>query len=166
MCLFACEATFRTGAALPQFLPSPRHALDELIREKELHMHLRTYHLESPGSNRGVRGGLSKEVLLSFALAENALLEEFIDTLEEVLRIGRGLHGVEEWLDEDEQPVADGVSVSTEEGAYSRQLFTFTASTTKPTLDSESPPWPSSVSGTPLTISPPRSPTPSIRRWM
>lgn len=38
---------------------------------------------------------------LSFALAENALLEEFVATLEEILEIGRRLHGVEEWLTPD-----------------------------------------------------------------
>jgi hypothetical protein len=56
----------------------------------------------SPGGSHGVRRVLSKEVLLSFALAENALLEEFVATLEEILTIGRRLHGVEEWLEEED----------------------------------------------------------------
>ena len=45
---------------------------------------------------------MSKEVLLSFALAENALLEEFVATLEEILKVGRRLHGVEAWLEEED----------------------------------------------------------------
>ena len=57
----------------------------------------------SPGGPYGMRRVLSKEVLLSFALAENALLEEFVATLEEILRVGRRLHGVEEWFEEEDQ---------------------------------------------------------------
>jgi len=100
--LFACEATFRTGSALPQFLPSPQHALDELIREKELHSINVVSPPCTPGGSHGVRRVLSKEVLLSFALAENALLEEFVATLEEILNVGRRLHGIEEWLEEED----------------------------------------------------------------
>lgn len=100
--LFACEATFRTGSALPQFLPSPQHALDELIREKELHSMNVVSPACTPGGSHGARRVLSKEVSLSFALAENALLEEFVATLEEILNVGRRLHGIEEWLEEED----------------------------------------------------------------
>lgn len=97
MSLFACESTFRTGAALPQFLPSPQAALDALVREKELH----SLNLRSSSDRQDTRSTLSNEVLFSFSLAENWLLQEFVNTLEEIVAIGRRLHGVKEWMDDE-----------------------------------------------------------------
>lgn len=110
--LFACETTFRTGHRLPQFLPSPQHALDALIREKEHSIQLQSaltrIHPHHVTLNEGsISPGVTppkqfrRPLSLSFALAENALLEEFVSTLEELLDIGRRLHGVEEWLTPD-----------------------------------------------------------------
>lgn len=110
--LFACEMTFKTSDSLPQFLPSPQHALDALVREKQFAMQMVA---SSPAhGNDGSTSSISKDIVprgslhrasrktlaISYALAENALLEDLAKRLEELLRIMRRLHGTTEWIPE------------------------------------------------------------------
>ncbi|KAF8328929.1 Fusaric acid resistance protein family-domain-containing protein [Cantharellus anzutake] len=116
--LYASEMAFETSESLPQFLPSPQHALDALIREKHLAMQM--YQLTgvgawatSPGGSDGTasisrdaprhgsaRNRPRRTLAASYALAENALMEDVVKHLEELLQIMRHLHGTTTWAPE------------------------------------------------------------------
>lgn len=93
-------------------------------------------------------------------------MEEFVSTLEEILRIGRTLHGVEEWLDEDElhhlMRAESNVTVAENE-TTGPHVFSSAASTVRP-LEIHMPQL-SSVPTTPAAT-PPRSPAASMHRWI
>jgi len=81
--LYACEHAFRARQPLPQFLPSAQHAHATLISRLEQSMH---------NSQREL--GLSRLYLA----AEGEVLSYLVDTLENMLSIGRTLFGTAEWL--------------------------------------------------------------------
>lgn len=89
MCLslFACEQVFKGRQPLPQFLPSLHGALQTLKRDIEGKIH--EVRVEQNGSL-----GLS----LIYALAEIDAMTDLVDTLEQLLTLGRQLFGTSSWL--------------------------------------------------------------------
>jgi len=81
--LYACEHAFRARQPLPQFLPSARCARATLISRLEHSMHISQREL-----------GLSH----LYVAAEGEVQSYLVDTLENLLSIGRSLFGTAEWL--------------------------------------------------------------------
>jgi len=85
--LFACEQVFRARQPLPQFLPSSKQALKTL----EIHIEDR---IRRAREANGMVMGLS----LVYAFAESEVMEDIVDTLEELLDLSRQLFGTSAWL--------------------------------------------------------------------
>ncbi|CAE6420306.1 unnamed protein product [Rhizoctonia solani] len=79
--LFTCEHAFRSRQPLPQILPSPRKAFDELRREM----------MDSIQS-------VPRATDVAYAIAENEVYDELIDALEHLITITRELFGTNAWL--------------------------------------------------------------------
>ncbi|KAH7318022.1 Fusaric acid resistance protein family-domain-containing protein [Rhizoctonia solani] len=79
--LFTCEHAFRSRQPLPQILPSPRKAFDELRREM----------MDSLQS-------APRATDVAYAIAENEVYDELIDALEHLITITRELFGTNAWL--------------------------------------------------------------------
>jgi len=157
--LFACETAFGTHESVPQFLPSPRHALDALIREKDLALDqtkrptfTRTNTpvtiIFAPGPTTATQiTPPDRNLAVMFSLAENALLAEFVACLESILDIARKLHGTSTWasLEEDDFEMGeDGPQAVTKMLANANQ-------------------WEATIwAGTPSVRSPVETPTPSV----
>ncbi|OCH95253.1 hypothetical protein OBBRIDRAFT_614539 [Obba rivulosa] len=88
--LFACQNAFRAREPLPQFLPSARHAFDNL--ESHVQDCIRRAREEDEHAM-----GLS----LVYAFAEQEVLKNMVDTLEELLEISGRLFGTSTWLSHD-----------------------------------------------------------------
>ncbi|KAF8682375.1 Fusaric acid resistance protein-like [Rhizoctonia solani] len=79
--LFACEHAFRSRQPLPQILPSPRKAFDDLRREM----------MDALQST-------TRATDVAYAIAENEVYEELIDAIEMLITITRELFGTNRWL--------------------------------------------------------------------
>ncbi|CAE6538098.1 unnamed protein product [Rhizoctonia solani] len=79
--LFTCEHAFRSRQPLPQILPSPRKAFDELRREM----------MDTIQS-------APRATDVAYAIAENEVYDELIDALEQLITITRELFGTNAWL--------------------------------------------------------------------
>ncbi|KAF8710760.1 Fusaric acid resistance protein-like, partial [Rhizoctonia solani] len=79
--LFACEHAFRSRQPLPQILPSPRKAFDDLRREM----------MDALQST-------TRATDVAYAIAENEVYEELIDAIEVLITITRELFGTNRWL--------------------------------------------------------------------
>lgn len=86
--LFACEHVFKARQPLPQFLPSSRQALSQLERHVK----------EQIGQRRQAGGGAQMGLPLVYAFAESEVLNDVVDTLEELLDLSRQLFGTSSWL--------------------------------------------------------------------
>ncbi|KDQ12279.1 hypothetical protein BOTBODRAFT_161808 [Botryobasidium botryosum FD-172 SS1] len=87
--LYACEHAFRSRQSLPQFLPSARHALVQLVSEKEAR--LQVEHDDDPHA-------LSLSEV--FSLAENEAMEELTESMEALEALSRTLFGTSSWVSE------------------------------------------------------------------
>jgi len=87
--LYACENAFRSRQPLPQFLPSARHARAALV----------SHIAQSMRHSKRVLG-LSH----LYGFAEGEVLEDLVDTLEQLLGISRTLFGTAEWLTGESAP--------------------------------------------------------------
>ncbi|KAI0646763.1 hypothetical protein C8Q79DRAFT_907394 [Trametes meyenii] len=85
--LFACQHAFRAREPLPQFLPSARHAFANL--EAHVQECIRHARDEDPHAL-----GLS----LVYAFAEQEVMQNVVDTLEELLEVTGRLFGTSAWL--------------------------------------------------------------------
>lgn len=85
--LYACQHAFRAREPLPQFLPSPRHALENL--EAHVQDSIHTAREEETHAM-----GLS----LVYAFAEQEVMKNMVDTLEELLELSGRLFGTTAWL--------------------------------------------------------------------
>jgi len=85
--LYACQHAFRAREPLPQFLPSPKHALETL--ESHVQDSIRRAREEDPHCM-----GLS----LIYAFAELEVLKHMVCTLEELLELTGRLFGTTAWL--------------------------------------------------------------------
>lgn len=85
--LYACQHAFRAREPLPQFLPSPRHALENL--EAHVQDSIHTAREEDTHAM-----GLS----LVYAFAEQEVMKNMVDTLEELLELSGRLFGTTAWL--------------------------------------------------------------------
>ncbi|KAI0362777.1 hypothetical protein OH77DRAFT_1417068 [Trametes cingulata] len=85
--LFACQHAFRAREPLPQFLPSARHAFTNL--EAHVQDCIRRAREEDPHAL-----GLS----LVYAFAEQEVMQNVVDTLEELLEVTGRLFGTSAWL--------------------------------------------------------------------
>ncbi|OSD02763.1 hypothetical protein PYCCODRAFT_1389411 [Trametes coccinea BRFM310] len=85
--LFACQHAFRAREPLPQFLPSARHAFTNL--EAHVQDCIRRAREEDPHAL-----GLS----LVYAFAEQEVMQNVVDTLEELLDVTGRLFGTSAWL--------------------------------------------------------------------
>ncbi|TFY68062.1 hypothetical protein EVJ58_g1227 [Rhodofomes roseus] len=85
--LYACQHAFRAREPLPQFLPSPKHALETL--ESHVQDSIRHAREEDPHAM-----GLS----LIYAFAELEVLKHMVCTLEELLELTGRLFGTTAWL--------------------------------------------------------------------
>ncbi|KAF8746407.1 Fusaric acid resistance protein-like [Rhizoctonia solani] len=84
MCLYyplCCEHAFRSRQPLPQILPSPRKAFDDLRREM----------MDALQST-------TRATDVAYAIAENEVYEELIDAIEMLITITRELFGTNRWL--------------------------------------------------------------------
>ncbi|KAI0781250.1 hypothetical protein BD413DRAFT_462963 [Trametes elegans] len=88
--LFACQHAFRAREPLPQFLPSARHAFAHL--EAHVQECIRRAREDDPHAL-----GLS----LVYAFAEQEVMQNLIDTLEELLEVTGRLFGTSAWLTHD-----------------------------------------------------------------
>ncbi|GBE82545.1 hypothetical protein SCP_0409290 [Sparassis crispa] len=88
--LFACQHAFRTREPLPQFLPSTRQALSVL--QSHVRKSLQRASEDDPHSM-----GLS----LVYAFAEQDVMKNLVDTLEELLKLTGRLFGTSAWLTQD-----------------------------------------------------------------
>ncbi|CAE6441134.1 unnamed protein product [Rhizoctonia solani] len=79
--LFTCEHAFRSRQPLPQILPSPRKAFDELRREM-----------------MDTLQSAPRATDVAYAIAENEVYDELIDALETLITITRELFGTNAWL--------------------------------------------------------------------
>ncbi|EUC59436.1 fusaric acid resistance-like protein [Rhizoctonia solani AG-3 Rhs1AP] len=79
--LFTCEHAFRSRQPLPQILPSPRKAFDELRREM-----------------MDALQSAPRATDVAYAIAENEVYDELIDALEHLIIITRELFGTNAWL--------------------------------------------------------------------
>lgn len=89
--LYACQHAFRAREPLPQFLPSPRHALEIL----ETHVQDRIWKARDEDA---CAMGLS----LVYAFAEQEVMKNMVDTLEELLALCSRLFGTSAWLTQDQ----------------------------------------------------------------
>ncbi|KAF8599056.1 hypothetical protein BDV93DRAFT_477885 [Ceratobasidium sp. AG-I] len=80
--LFACEHAFRSRRPLPQMLPSPRKAFEALSREMMESLQ------DAPRATD-----------IAYAVAENEVLEEMVDALDNLILVTRELFGTDEWLE-------------------------------------------------------------------
>ncbi|KAI0670684.1 hypothetical protein C8Q78DRAFT_974868 [Trametes maxima] len=85
--LFACQHAFRAREPLPQFLPSARHAFANL--EAHVQECIRRAREDDPHAL-----GLS----LVYAFAEQEVMQNVVDTLEELLEVTGRLFGTSAWL--------------------------------------------------------------------
>ncbi|TBU28948.1 hypothetical protein BD311DRAFT_307591 [Dichomitus squalens] len=85
--LYACQHAFRAREPLPQFLPSARHAFANL--ESHVQDCIRQARDEEPHAL-----GLS----LVYAFAEQEVMQNLVDTLEELLELTGRLFGTSAWL--------------------------------------------------------------------
>ncbi|KAI0798119.1 hypothetical protein C8Q75DRAFT_709584 [Abortiporus biennis] len=85
--LFACQHAFRTREPLPQFLPSARHAFSSL--ERHSYKSIRRTRENDPNAL-----GLH----LIYAFAEQEILRDLVDVLEDLLSLTGKLFGASEWL--------------------------------------------------------------------
>ncbi|OBZ75721.1 Uncharacterized protein C26F1.08c [Grifola frondosa] len=90
--LFACQHAFRAREPLPQFLPSARHAFTNL--ETQVQECIRCAREEDPHAM-----GLS----LIYAFAEQEVMKDMVDTLEELLELSGRLFGTSAWLTQESQ---------------------------------------------------------------
>lgn len=110
--LFACETAFGIQRNIPQFLPSPRQALDVLVHQKEVALREEAtraafgsrsgssspkYYIR-PHSRSHSSSGSSLSII--YSLAENAILEELVEVLETILGAARKLYGISVWTDD------------------------------------------------------------------
>ncbi|CAE6444637.1 unnamed protein product [Rhizoctonia solani] len=79
--LFTCEHAFRSRQPLPQVLPSPRKAFEDLRREM-----------------MDALRGATRATDVAYAIAENEVYDELIDALETLITITRELFGTNAWL--------------------------------------------------------------------
>ncbi|KAG8735520.1 hypothetical protein FRC10_010422 [Ceratobasidium sp. 414] len=79
--LFTCEHAFRSRRPLPQMLPSPRRAFETLSREMMEALQ------DAPRATD-----------IAYAVAENEVLEEMIEGLENLISVTRELFGTSQWL--------------------------------------------------------------------
>lgn len=91
--LFACQHAFRAREPLPQFIPSARHAL--AVLQDNVQEFIRKARNEDPHSM-----GLS----LVYAFAEQEVMENMVDTLEELLGLTGQLFGTSAWLTQFSSP--------------------------------------------------------------
>ncbi|KAK7689181.1 hypothetical protein QCA50_007872 [Cerrena zonata] len=87
--LFACQHAFRTREPLPQFLPSVRHAFDSL--ETHIYDSLLKAQAEDPHAM-----GMS----LVYAFAEQEVMRNMVNALEELVELTGRLFGTSTWLQE------------------------------------------------------------------
>ncbi|KAH7908025.1 Fusaric acid resistance protein-like-domain-containing protein [Hygrophoropsis aurantiaca] len=85
--LFASEHVFRSRKPLPQFLPSSRQALENLVTQVEQRIQIA---IENDHSFVGL------SVVYSFA--EREVMHDLVDTVEELLELCRQLFGTSAWL--------------------------------------------------------------------
>lgn len=85
--LFACQHAFRTREPLPQFLPSARHAFDSL--ETHIYDSLVKAREEDPHAM-----GMS----LVYAFAEQEVMRNMVNALEELVELTGQLFGASTWL--------------------------------------------------------------------
>ena len=85
--LYACQHAFRAREPLPQFLPSARHAFTNL--ESHVQDCIRKAREEEPHAL-----GLS----LVYAFAEQEVMQNLVDALEELLELTGRLFGTSAWL--------------------------------------------------------------------
>ncbi|KZT66828.1 hypothetical protein DAEQUDRAFT_729793 [Daedalea quercina L-15889] len=85
--LYACQHAFRAREPLPQFLPSPKHALENL--EAHVQDSIRRAREEDPHAM-----GLS----LIYAFAEMEVMKHMVCSLEELLELTGRLFGTTAWL--------------------------------------------------------------------
>ncbi|QRV99790.1 fusaric acid resistance-like protein [Ceratobasidium sp. AG-Ba] len=79
--LYTCEHAFRSRRPLPQMLPSPRKAFEALSREVMEAVH-----------------NAPRATDIAYAVAENEVLEEMIEALENLISVTRELFGTNQWL--------------------------------------------------------------------
>ncbi|KAG8713378.1 hypothetical protein FRC09_018788 [Ceratobasidium sp. 395] len=79
--IFACEHAFRSRRPLPQILPSPRKAFEALSREIMDGLH------DAPRATD-----------IAYVVAENEVLEEMIEALENLMSVTKELFGTNQWL--------------------------------------------------------------------
>lgn len=85
--LYACEHAFRARQPLPQFIPSTRHAFNNL--ETHVEECIREVREENPHAM-----GLS----LVYAFAESEALRDLVEALETLVDLTRELFGTAAWL--------------------------------------------------------------------
>ncbi|KAF9505296.1 hypothetical protein BS47DRAFT_1385984 [Hydnum rufescens UP504] len=140
---------FRTGESVPQFLPSPQHALRALEFGKAAALHLGAEATTSPSV--GMRG--RKSLSTSFALAENALMEELVSCLDRLLDITRKLYGTVSW--------------AVDAGLEKKWDYEMVSSSPSTPILREGPMIAWSGPGTPSATPAARlSPAPSLRYWV
>lgn len=96
---------------MPQFIPSARHALDALLNRVEETLH--NARSENPHAI-----GLS----LVFAFAEREVLQDLVDTLEELLCLCRKLFGSSAWLMDPVSQPASQVTTRIEGGLEPEEM--------------------------------------------
>ena len=106
--LFACQNAFRAREPLPQFLPSPRHAFVNL--ETHVQDCIRLAREEDEHAM-----GLS----LVYAFAEQEVMKNMVDTLEELLDTTGSLFGTSTWLTHDSRWSRITVNEEGDHGWYS-----------------------------------------------
>ncbi|PCH38737.1 hypothetical protein WOLCODRAFT_88241 [Wolfiporia cocos MD-104 SS10] len=89
--LYACQHAFRARESLPQFLPSPRHAYE----------HLET-HVQDSIRKAREEDAQSMGLSLVYAFAEQEVMKNMVDTLEDLLELTGRLFGTSAWLTHDE----------------------------------------------------------------
>jgi len=92
--LLACENAFSSRCRLPQFMPSARGALDDLIIAVQTSLREEYESYESNASGLGLA--------LAFAFAEHEALVEMVESLESLLVLCRQLFGTSMWLESDQ----------------------------------------------------------------
>ena len=106
--LFACQHAFRAREPLPQFLPSARHAFANL--ESHVQDCIRRAREEDPHAL-----GLS----LVYAFAEQEVMQNVVDTLEELLEVTGRLFGTSAWLTHESHFARPSTMEEGDHGLYS-----------------------------------------------
>ncbi|TFK72565.1 hypothetical protein BDN72DRAFT_836131 [Pluteus cervinus] len=109
--LFAAEQVFRGRQPLPQFLPSLHGALETLKRDIQDRIH--QARVEEAGSL-----GLP----LLYALAEIDAMTDMVDTVEQLLTVGRQLFGTSTWLQQTSLDLTITMSLHEDTGGRLRGL--------------------------------------------